>query len=204
MARGRLWHVGLMLAGAAVVLAACAAGEPSTPASAAAPTPDATAAWQSECLQATIRALEMERERYAGWLQQASGDQAAAYRRVLADIDAALAKYRHLAPEGFRIADAYRRIADILEGRYAQGIPEQPQPVVLDDAWVEDDLPGQIFYAGMSRSGPFYTVVGVRGGDLAALKPGVHYRVVLHPLMPATYPFPSFYVCVEQWEAVER
>ncbi|HFC09248.1 MAG TPA: hypothetical protein ENJ54_05275 [Chloroflexi bacterium] len=200
MKRSFMWQVGMALAGVAVALAACAPG--ASPATT--PTPDATAMWQSECLQATVRALEMERQRYADWLQQASGDQAASYRHTLAYIDAALAKDRGLTPDEFRIAEVYREMVPVLGNQQGQDDIGEPQPIVLEDAWVEQTPPGLLFYAGMSRSGPFYTVVGVPGGDFGALKPGVHYRVVLQPLMPATYPFPSFYVCIKELGVVKK
>jgi len=192
----------LWLAVAGMALAACArAGTAATPMQAA---PTATEAWQSECLHATVRALEMERKTYSGWLAQASGDQAETYRRALAYLDAALGEYRSLNPRQFRIANVYRYIPGVVTGWYGTGELGQPKPFVLNDAWVEHSPPALLFYAGMSRSGPFYTVVGVPRDDFSALKPGVHYRMVLQPLMPATYPFPAFYVCVEKFEAVEK
>lgn len=195
----------LVLAGA-LALAACGIPAPtmSAPTSTSAPRPEATASWQATCLQATVRALEMERDQYEGWLKGDAGDKAEVYRRALASLDAELAKYRSLPPAQFRIASVYRFLPGVVMGWYGHGDPGQPQPVTLEDAWLEQPAPALLSYAGMSRSGPFYTVVGVRGGDLSALKPKVHYRMVLQPLMPATYPFPSFYVCVKSFAEVQK
>jgi hypothetical protein len=194
----------LLMAGVAMALAACGTSRPITPLPTAVPTPDATAAWQAACLQATVRALEMERERYEGWLKGASGEKAEVYRQALAYLDAELAKYRSLPPTEFRIASVYRFIPGVTTGWYGQDSLGQPTPITLDDAWVGSHRPELLSFAGQTRSGPFYIVVGVRGGDLSAIKPGVHYRMVLQPLMPQVYPFPSVYVCVKQFEKLEK
>lgn len=194
----------LVIALGAVALTACAPS-PTTP---PVPTPSssvgANAAWQAECLQATVRALELERDKIQGWLKDAPADKEKSYRQALEYIDEALAKYRRLSPDEFRIANTFHYIPGIVVGAYGRGEPGDPKPITLSDAWIAPNghLPGLLNYAGESRSGPFYTVVGVRGGDLNAIKAGVHYRMVIQPLMPAVYPFPSFYVCVKEYEEV--
>ena len=192
----------LAIALGVVVLVGCAPSAATSPAPA--PSEGTSAAWQAECLQATVRALGLERAKIQAWLKDAPADKAESYRQALEYIDEALAKYRRLSPDKFRIASAFRYIPGIVVGTYGRGKLGEPKPIILSDAWLgaNEHLPGLLHYAGESRSGPFYTVVGVRGGDLNAIKPGVHYRMVIQPLMPALYPFPSFYVCVKEYEEI--
>jgi hypothetical protein len=53
---------------------------------------------------------------------------------------------------------------------------------------------------GMSRSGPFYHVAGIRGGNFKSLKPNKTYRIKLHLVYPRDYPFPSYYVYIEDFK----
>jgi hypothetical protein len=52
----------------------------------------------------------------------------------------------------------------------------------------------------MTRSGPFYYVAGIKGDDYKSLKPNETYRVWIDPVYPRDYPFPSYYVYIEDFK----
>ncbi len=84
-----------------------------------------------------------------------------------------------------------------------QALPPDSVPLPRDSIMVVVTFPhegctlGMVLpYEGLSRSGPFYLVTGILGGDCSVLKPKHRYRLTLLPVMPQTYPFPSSYVCI--------
>ena len=190
-------HWVLALIATAGLLGACALEPPQT----STPSPKASAT-QHLCLEGVRRAIDLEIARYQEWLQ-GSHDEAerAAYQQALDYLEKARQRYQSLEPAAFRLDETWRYIPGITTGAYGRATLPAPSPITLDDAWVEEPLPGPLYFQGQSRSGPFYTVVAVEGG-LEQMKPGVHYRVTLQPVMPQSYPFPSFYVCVVALEAL--
>ncbi|ADN01424.1 hypothetical protein [Spirochaeta thermophila] len=62
---------------------------------------------------------------------------------------------------------------------------------------------GQLFYyEGMTRSGPFYHLAGLKDGALSALREERPYRILAAVLCRRYYPFPSSYIFVYRWEAL--
>lgn len=53
---------------------------------------------------------------------------------------------------------------------------------------------------GMSRSGPFYHVAGIRVGNYKSLKPNKTYRTTIYLVYLRDYPFPSYYVYIEDFK----
>ena len=53
---------------------------------------------------------------------------------------------------------------------------------------------------GMSRSGPFYHVAGIRGGNYKLLIPNKTYHTTIYPVYPRNYPFPNHYVYIEDFK----
>ncbi|AEJ60693.1 hypothetical protein Spith_0409 [Spirochaeta thermophila DSM 6578] len=60
---------------------------------------------------------------------------------------------------------------------------------------------GQLFYyKGMTRSGPFYHLAGLKGGALSAFREERPYRILAAVLCRRYYPFPSSYIFVYRWD----
>ena len=56
-----------------------------------------------------------------------------------------------------------------------------------------------LYVEGMSKSGPWYHLAGLVGGDYGQLKPGVKYAVSYYKVYPRAYwHMPSAYVCVAE------
>ncbi len=192
--------------GVAVLLTALLACSRASEEKTTAPTPTAPA-WKARCLEATIRALEMERGRFEQWLASETAEASrAVYQRALKRLDACLADYRGLSPADYDdSAEGFRCLRDVMKDLYPWAASSPPRKFVdLQDAWVAttsevSEPPWMLEYAGMSRSGPFYLVMAVEQGTLTDLEPGKHYRMRLRLLLPAVYPFPEYYVCIVRW-----
>ncbi len=183
MRRRTLWPWAVLL----TLLAGCqaAAAAPATP------TPDPRAA---VCRAGLLRALEREMARYETWLAQADADDAARYRHARAYLRGLYERVQATPDAAFRDDLAYGYIPG-MEDAYGLAALPAARTVVLEDAWVTEPLPAAVFFTGQTRSGPFY----IATASVPRLEPQQHYRLTLRLLMPGTYPFPEFYVCV--WAA---
>ncbi len=72
---------------------------------------------------------------------------------------------------------------------------------VVETVWVQEKADDNtiLYVNGMSRSGPWYHLSGIAGGDYARMKPGVKYTATYYKVYPRTYwHMPSSYVCVAE------
>jgi len=185
-----LWPWAMLL----VVLVGCQAPTEPTPQQATpTSTPDPRAA---VCREGLLRALEREMTRYETWLDQASAADAARYQAALERLRTLYDQVRATPPAAFRDDIAYQYLPGMEAGVYGQAALPQERTIVLEDAWVTEPLPAMVEFSGQTRSGPFYIAVA----SVPNLEPGRHYRLTLRLLMPGTYPFPEFYVCVLEAE----
>ena len=74
-------------------------------------------------------------------------------------------------------------------------LPERREVV----GWINEGCkPGVLLEVeNMSRSGPFYHITGIVGEDFSIMEPRVRYYMSIYLVYPRYYPFPSFYVYVE-------
>jgi len=177
-----------------LVVAGCRApAEPATPRATLSSTPDPQAA---VCREGLLRALEREMARYETWLDQAGEDDAAQYQAAYAYLRDLYDRVQATPPTAFQDDMAYRPIPGMEVGSYGRDALPDERTVVLEDAWITEPLPAMVSFSGQTRSGPFYIAVA----SVPSLEPGRHYRLTLRLLMPGTYPFPEFYVCVLEAE----
>ena len=72
---------------------------------------------------------------------------------------------------------------------------------VVETVWVQEkaDDNAILYVNGMSRSGPWYHLSGIVGGDYARMKPGVKYAATYYKVYPRAYwHMSSAYVCVAE------
>ncbi|HEX2928059.1 MAG TPA: hypothetical protein VHP38_17680 [Ruminiclostridium sp.] len=122
------------------------------------------------CLSATVTAIELEIDRYQKWidLRKQQGDTQACgeLEKSLALLRADLEKYRSMAVDDYIL----------------------PEKVVCT-AWVEDK-PGVnslLYIDRMLKSGPFYHLAGITGGDYSRLQPGTRYNMTFYKIFPRSY-----------------
>lgn len=185
----------------AVLLGACGMAPSSLDPSAQSLTPTSDP-FQHLCLQGVRRAIDLEIAQYKGWIENGDPAQRDVYRQALDFLQEERERYQNMQPNAFHLDDAWRFIPGVEVGVYGRDSSSLPEPLVLDDAWIEESLPAPalIFTPDMTRSGPFYRVVAVSDG--VELTPGKRYRLKIQPVMPATYPFYSAYVCVLEAEEI--
>ncbi len=136
------------------------------------------------CYRAKLWAMDQEMQRYRTWIQNAQDDQKRLeYRRALARLQVERERLQSMPPESLRLP--------------------RDSVVVLVTIPPEGCSLGMVLpYEGLSRSGPFYVVAGPPPGGCPVLQPGHRYRLVLRPVLPQNYPFPSSYVCIVAYREV--
>ncbi|WP_050769650.1 hypothetical protein [Thermosinus carboxydivorans] len=125
---------------------------------------------QADCLAATIKAIKQEIQRHQQWLEvrKEQGDEqgAAAMEEALARLKADLDRYQAMDAKDY--------------------ILPAPKTTV---AWVGEELKEDpiLTVEGMTKSGPWYHVVGIAGGDYGLLKPIAKYNVKYYEVYPRSY-----------------
>jgi hypothetical protein len=137
--------------------------------------------------QSTIRAIELEIDELTAKLQAVGGTDGSAETKA-----ALQRKIESLAADRERFASmpageypdpvaAVRDAASVLDGATAYGpmMPAVPREavVVVTTPYGDGSL---LEVEGTSKSGPFFHLAGVRGGDPATLVKGKRYRVTLY------------------------
>jgi len=128
---------------------------------------------KSACLVAAITGINLEIQRYDGWIalrktKQVDDKDLPALEASLNSLKADLAKYQSMAPADFQLSE--KQVSKAwLDGKAAVN-------VVLN-------IPE------MTRSGPWYHLAGMVGGDYDAMKPKTNYTVTFYEVYPRNYGF---------------
>ncbi|MCX7781297.1 MAG: hypothetical protein N2491_10410 [Negativicutes bacterium] len=150
-----------------VYLVFCIIAAASMPAIAA---PRHDAALKADCLAATVKAIKKEMDRHRQWLEarKKQGDKkgTAAMEEALARLQADLDKYQSMDAENYVLPEPIKRTIWV-------GEELQEDPILN----IEE----------MTKSGPWYHVIGIAGGDYKILKPIAKYNVTLYLLYPRSY-----------------
>jgi hypothetical protein len=137
-------------------------------------------------LAATVRAVGLEIEAARKKLKSAeegTGPQenVERFRQKIRDLEAEQARFGSLKPEDYPAP--VRTPADPASVLETSGGFGPVLPPVIRKATVDVDVPcvdGALLpVRGASRSGPFYHLAGIAGGDYGILKPGKQYRLEL-------------------------
>lgn len=123
------------------------------------------------CLAAAVKGIEMEIARYQDWIDlrkqnPADSQDLPGLEEGLEALKSDLKKYLPLNPKDYQL-------------------PEE----IKSEAWVEG-LPGAnaiLHVEGMSRSGPWYHLAGIKGDDYSVLKPGTKYLMSFYKVYPRSY-----------------
>jgi len=135
------------------------------------------------CLEATLQAVQLEIGRHEGWIEarQKQGEAVGDVQEALQKLQADLKKYQGMKPAEYELPPPTRSVA------WVNGTAAANTILYVDD---------------MSRSGPWFHLVGVAGG-YAALRPVQRYQVTFYPVYPRSYwHMHSAYVYVAKAEAV--
>lgn len=136
------------------------------------------------CRNATLSAIEIEIERFEIKLDAAS--------EGLGDPGNVLMFENHID----ELLDEYEKYKRMRPADYQ--LPEKKTvKVKVTNAFQQVSL---LELKGMSRSGPFYHVAGIRGGNYKSLKANKTYRITIYLVYPRDYSFPSYYVYIEDFK----
>lgn len=131
------------------------------------------------CLSAAIRGIKLEIKRNERWLQYADNDaKKELLNKRIKQLEADLTKYEA------------RNIADYQ-------LPDKKEM----EAWFEVPLKDDavLDFPGISRSGPWYHLAGIRGEDYSIIKPKKKYLMTFYLVYPREYAWmESSYIYVDQ------
>ncbi len=135
---------------------------------------------------ATVRAIELEMEGYRARLRAAETgtgprDNVQRFKQKIAALEAEREKFSSTKPEEYPApAEPQADPGSVLE--LAAGFGPVLPPALREVAATIDQpcADGTLLSVkGTSRSGPFYHLAGIKGGDYAVLKKGKQYRLTL-------------------------
>jgi hypothetical protein len=133
--------------------------------------------------QSTVSAIQLEIDAYTAKLQaDAPAESKAALRRSIEALEAEHGRFASMtAGEYPDPVAAVPDTASVLDEATAYGpmVPAVPREavVVVTAPYGDGSL---LEVEGASKSGPFFHLAGVRGGDPGILKPGKRYRATLY------------------------
>ena len=140
------------------------------------------------CINATIRGIELDIERCQEWLklpEEELTEGAEPREKIesrLNQLKAELEKYKNIQLQDYKLP----------EKREVIGWVNQP---------CKENTILQI--EGMTRSGPFYHVVGVKGDNYGIIKPQIKYQITIYLVYPRYYPFSNYYIYINNWEQMQ-
>lgn len=127
-------------------------------------------ALKQACLNATVNAVQMEIDRHEKWLayrkQQGDMQGAKEMEEALAGLRADLEKYRGMDARDYVLPEK------IVCPSWVENKP-------ADDTLLRIDM--------MSKSGPFYHLAGITGGDYAIIQPNTRYDMTFYKIYPRSY-----------------
>lgn len=140
-----------------------------------------------ECLQATIKAINLEIERFQEWLKMPEKNlsQGALSKKdikyKLDKLKADLIKYKNLKIKNYKC-------------------PKKKEVI----GWIEQPYKENIllYTKNMSRSGPFYHILGIHDNNFIFIKPNIKYKMKIYLIYPRFYPFPSYYIFIERFKPI--
>jgi hypothetical protein len=133
------------------------------------------------CLAATLNAIKMEMKRYQGWIDlrksgQVRSEDLPRLEASMAELKKELASYQGMSARDYQL----------------------PKPVDMT-AWLRGKAKDNAIlnFSGLTKSGPWYHLAGVTGGDYSAMKPDVKYNISFYPVYKREYGFMrSFYIYI--------
>lgn len=145
-----------------------------------------------DLIRATIFALESEIQRYA---EMDSEDK----EEKIALLSGDLGRFRNMSPSEYRLSGE----EDVVHlGRFGVLMPPEVREVEVRTP--PRGLGDILEVVGMTRSGPFYHVAGIRDGDFSHFSPSQRYRMRVYLVFRREYfaLIPSYYVYIADWEEV--
>jgi len=145
--------------------------------------------------QSTVRAIELEIDAYRQKLQAAMAgtgpeENKAKFRQTIAALEAERERFSRMpAAEYPDPVASTPDTASVFDEATAWGpmLPAQLQEAVVTPEERPYVIGSLLSVEGTSRSGPFFHLAGIRGGDASVLKPGKRSRVTMYLVFRREY-----------------
>jgi len=134
---------------------------------------------KEECLKAIINAIKIEINRHREWLDTPDIENKEEILNRLNQLKTDLEKYENMKVEEYMI-------------------PEKREVI----GWIEEPykMDTLLYIENMTRSGPFYHIVGIR--ENSTIEPKKKYLMTIHLVYLRYYPFESYYVYVYKYKEI--
>ena len=140
------------------------------------------------CMEAAIRGIKTEITRYQDWIDlrkqnPVDSQDLPGFEEGMKALKADLKKYQSLDPKDYQL----------------------PVEVKMT-AWVEGrpEANAILYVEGMSRSGPWNHLAGIKGNDYGVLKPDIKYMMTFYKVYPRSYfHMESSYIYVAEYQEQE-
>lgn len=145
-----------------------------------------------DLIAATVFALEREIMRY-------SESEHPNREEKIALLSRELERFRNMPPSAYRLSGE-EEVVHL--GQFGVLMPPEVREVEVRTP--PQGLGDILEVVGMTRSGPFYHVAGIRGGDFSHFSPSQRYRMTLYLVFRREYFsfIPNYYVYIADWEEI--
>lgn len=148
------------------------------------------------CLSATVKAIQLEINRYQGWIdyakQQNDSSKQVDYQITLDSLKKDLNKFQQMSADEYVLPQRQKAHSSLFNN-------DSYPKLLTRKAWVEETAADNtvLFVEGMSKSGPWFHLTGIVGNNYSVLKPNKKYYITLCIVYPRNYwNMISDYVCV--------
>ncbi|RLF57567.1 MAG: hypothetical protein DRN27_07530 [Thermoplasmata archaeon] len=143
---------------------------------------------KESCINATIRGIELEIQRYLQWLEIPNEERTNVsttreeHEALLNNLYLELEKFMNIQLQDYEITKNKTVIG-----------------------WVNENCTedSSLHIENMSKSGPFYHITGIIENDYSNIKPETKYNMTIYLVYPRSYPFPSYYIYIDKFNQIE-
>ncbi len=157
---------------------------------------------RGDYLKATVKAIEIEQERYEDWIkvkkEEGNKEEEEQLSNGLNTIKQDFEKFSKLDSSKVELPELSDPASSMQYDNFKSARMEMT-------VWVsEKPSHGAILYVeNMSRMGPWFHLAGIKGGDYSVLVPEQKYKAVFYTLYPRDYfRMPSAYVYLAEFEKI--
>jgi len=151
---------------------------------------------RAELINATLSAISMEIVRYQK-REDEQKEEKINYLREMLDI------FQNMKPEEY-VLEGQGRMIELFNGEFGVLMPPELREVEIIAPPCE--VGSILEVVGMTRSGPFYHVAGVRGNNFDEFKDRTRYRLKIYLVYKREYLWniPDYYAYIAEWQPIEE
>ena len=147
---------------------------------------------KKDLIAATVWVIEAELKRYEESERQDRDEK-------ITFLSKELERFRKMSPEEYPLSALEKSTEEFPEGF---GVILPPEILEVEVVSPPEGRGALLEVVGMTRSGPFYHVAGIRGGDFSVFSSSTRYRLKLYLVYRREYflAIPDYYVYIGEWE----